>query len=100
MHVDEKQARLNNGQIRSVILAQFIKLHKHNWLSMLISINIVKSNQNDTDKTILNSIILKGEFTNNDTCYPDMNIFKIETNNYCHHWCCQTCSYSNTTNIT
>ena len=49
------------------------------------------------DKTILNSnfIILKGEFTNNDICSPDMNIFKIETNNYC-----QTCSYSNTTTKT
>ena len=54
---------------------------------MEISINIVKLNQNDTDKTNLhsNSILLKGEFTHNDTCSSNMNIFKVETNNYCHN---------------
>ena len=47
-----------------------IKQTKHNWVWNFY--NIVKSNQNDTDKTNLNSIefhiILKSEFINNDTC--------------------------------
>ena len=94
MNVHEKQERLNNGQNRSVILTNFIKLHKHNWRYGNFH-KIVKSNQNDTDKTILNSIILKVQFTKYVTCFPDMNIYKIETNNYYH-----VRSYSNTTNIT
>ena len=54
MHVDEKQAGLNNGQITL-------------WYGM----SLVHSNSID---------YIKGEFTNNDTCSPDMNILAWRLN--------------------
>ena len=85
--------KISNGQI--IKLQNTSKLQNTQFIAIYI-----KSNQNSTDKTILNSIILKGESTNNDTVSLDMNIFKIETNNCYHNWSCQACSYSNTSNIT